>query len=111
MVVVQQLVEWEDPLTAAARAAGDTMTPLRAVYDELRVIVDRRLCELDRPADDRRRGPSRSGWCRYRAAVTRDQTTLTASGKCRSRTIASATRRLRSGRSVLGYGCPPWTNR
>jgi hypothetical protein len=46
MVVVQQLVEWEDPLTAAARAAGDTMTPLGAVYDELRVIVDRRLGEL-----------------------------------------------------------------
>jgi hypothetical protein len=46
MVVVQQLVEWEDPLTAAARTAGDTMTPLRPVYDELRVIVDRRLGEL-----------------------------------------------------------------
>jgi hypothetical protein len=36
---------------------------------------------------------------------------LTASGKCRSRTIASASRRLRSGRSVHGYGCPPSTNR
>jgi hypothetical protein len=45
MVVVQQLVEWEDPLTAAARTAGDTMTPLWAVHDELRVIVDRRLGE------------------------------------------------------------------
>ena len=46
MVVVLQLVEYEDPLTAAARTAGDTMTPLRAVYDELRVIADRRLGEL-----------------------------------------------------------------
>jgi hypothetical protein len=47
MVVVLQLVEHEDPLTAAARTAGDTVTPLRAVYDELRVIADRRLGELD----------------------------------------------------------------
>lgn len=43
LVVVLQLVEFEDPFTAAARTAGDTMTPLRAVYDELRVIADRRL--------------------------------------------------------------------
>jgi len=45
MVVVLQLVDYEDPLTAAARTAGDTMTPLQAVYDELRVIADRRLGE------------------------------------------------------------------
>jgi hypothetical protein len=45
MVVVLQRVEYEDPLTAAARTAGETMTPLRAVYDELRVIADRRLGE------------------------------------------------------------------
>jgi hypothetical protein len=46
MVVVLQFVDYEDPLTAAARTAGDAMTPLRAVYDELRVIADRRLGEL-----------------------------------------------------------------
>jgi hypothetical protein len=47
MVAVLQLVEYEDPLTAAARTAGDTMTPLRAVCDELRVIAERRLGELE----------------------------------------------------------------
>ena len=45
MVVVLQLVEYEDPLTAAARTAGDAVSPLRAVYDELCVIADRRLGE------------------------------------------------------------------
>ncbi len=45
MVVVRQFVEYEDPLTAAARTAGDTMTPLQAVDDELRLIADRRLGE------------------------------------------------------------------
>jgi hypothetical protein len=47
VVVVLQLVEYEDPLTAAARTAGDTVSPLREVYDELRVIADRRLGELE----------------------------------------------------------------
>ena len=47
MVMVPQVVEHEDPLTAAARTAGDTVSPLRAVYDELRVIADRRLGELE----------------------------------------------------------------
>lgn len=47
MVMVPQIVEYEDPLTAAARTAGDTVSPLRAVYDELRVIADRRLGELE----------------------------------------------------------------
>jgi hypothetical protein len=46
MVMVPHVVEYEDPLTAAARTAGDTVSPLRAVYDELRVIADRRLGEL-----------------------------------------------------------------
>jgi hypothetical protein len=46
MVMVPLVVEYEDPLTAAARTAGDTVSPLRAVYDELRVIADRRLGEF-----------------------------------------------------------------
>ena len=46
MVVVLQLVAYEDPFTAAARTSADTMSPLRAVYEELRVIADRRLVEL-----------------------------------------------------------------
>jgi hypothetical protein len=45
MVAVPQLVEHEDPFTAAERTADDTMTPLRAVHDELRVIAERRLGE------------------------------------------------------------------
>jgi hypothetical protein len=72
MVVVRQLVEYEDPLTAAARTAGDTMTPLRAVYDELRVIADQRLGQLGNAVaapTDRRWVSRRSGWCRDRASA------------------------------------------
>ncbi len=46
MGVVPQLLEYEDPFSAAARTAAGTMTPLGAVYEELRVIADRRLSEL-----------------------------------------------------------------
>jgi hypothetical protein len=48
MVVVLHLVEYEDPLTAAARTAANTLTPLRAVCEELRIIADKRLGELER---------------------------------------------------------------
>ena len=46
MGVVLHLVEYEDPLTSAARTAADTMTPLRAVYEELRIIADKRLGDV-----------------------------------------------------------------
>ena len=46
MVMVPQVVEYEDPLTAAHANGGRHGEPLRAVYDELRVIADRRLGEL-----------------------------------------------------------------
>jgi hypothetical protein len=74
MVAVIPLVEYEDPLTAAARTSGDTMTPHKAAYDELRVIADRRLGELEYAVaapTDRRRASRRSGWRRCRAAMSR----------------------------------------
>ena len=71
MAVVRQLVGYEDPLTAAARAAGNTMTPIQAVYDELRIITDQRFGELGNAAaapTDRDRASRRSRWCPHRAA-------------------------------------------
>jgi hypothetical protein len=71
MAVVRHLVDFEDPLTAAARTAGDAMTPLRATYDELRIIADRRLGELGNDGltqTGRHRDSRRSRWCRRRAA-------------------------------------------
>jgi hypothetical protein len=71
MAVVRQPVGYEDPLTAAARTADDTLNPFRSVDDELHIIADRRLGEVGNAVGagfDRRPAARRSRWCRHRAA-------------------------------------------